>query len=1190
MESQPISLNFKFQEITDVNSASGSFSQTFRLPVTDKNALFFSHVEDPDYVLFDYAFNPKTKFEAWIADDGIPIMQGSLQLTQVVKRNGRAHEYEVIVVGNTGDLITGIRNLKLSDLDLTDLDHFLSASELGLDLAQPYTQNDGLLNNNLSSSSTIDSSMDGHFCYGFFDWRSMGLEFDQDNPYPFQRLVPFVKIWKLLELIVEQAGYTYTSDFFSDGGEGYKVWMPIYNGEGYVKFNSNTDVQSNAYADPPDTDTIPAVSANGMSFPELDGWDQTPLQGVANRYIVPWPHDPDYTSGAQVGTDTEGMFQSDGVIEIQTAGIYRFEIMSTFRRTNEYLSAFGAVSHGLYKQLGDTIGLTDNFEFTDEQVAFETHYMSAGTQTTYTLTAQNVVCSTGDKFYVKIFQGFGAYDENDTLQNHIFVVNSNTVVTMTGGNDDEDTAVDLNTMMPDMTLVDYLSGLQKTFNLVFVPDEDRKHFKIEPASDFLYTGSLLDWHDKVDYSSDVVIKPTTDLQSRKYNFTHAEGANYVNVSFQETALRVAGRYKIEDTENEWATGETEITNGFAPFTPTRGTDNLYLFQAYDGSGEPLSKGDQPPMLCYGKLAPAQLNDGQADWFFAYDFYSTSNDYDYTTLDEVMYFSPFSDQPATASSKALLYGEDRFAEEDTQPIYTLFREYWEDYFLEQYSTEARIMECRMFLTKADINQLNFADTIRLNEGTWRLLSISNYTANAEEPCSVTLIRAVTEIRPCEFFPTGTSAFDTQVTFTNSAGTSGLVGSKKCCEYYGYNWEGGRCMRSPIAIGSIAGGSTNGVGGGVLRAIFNALGGRDIVRLNRPLSGLARVFGFDDDGLINELPLKGDAEIIRATNIAQTTERKFATETQLNNIASNSLTVSSHTDSIADIENTTDLITVTSATNLDAVRNTTDAITINPAGDITAFTIATGRTVLTADNVDDASTTHKFTTQAGVTKLGHISVSQSVDLDAMETDISTLQSEMDVVENALDEANNGASARSGQSGVEVATFNSSGVLGSVSDGSKGARLQTSGTGSLSFSTIERFYLNGGAQLAYPYARYLPLTGYVIEQNTSGTNMAITSFLAPFDGNIVKILARAEQDIGNTSLTWYKASDGTNAPGTLMQAKTVDMETANTTYTFTYTKASVTFDKGDTLALKVDPTNDPTGNMDFNYMIIFEFDYST
>ena len=49
--------------------------------------------------------------------------------------------------------------------------------------------------------------------------------------------------------------------------------------------------------------------------------------------------------------------------------------------------------------------------------------------------------------------------------------------------------------------------------------------------------------------------------------------------------------------------------------------------------------------------------------------------------------------------------------------------------------------------------------------------------------------------------------------------------------------------------------------------------------------------------------------------------------------------------------------------------------------------TGVVVLTPDDLDDAATTNKFTTAANLTKLGFVTVTQAVNLDTMESDITT-----------------------------------------------------------------------------------------------------------------------------------------------------------------------------------------------------------
>ena len=186
---------------------------------------------------------------------------------------------------------------------------------------------------------------------------------------------------------------------------------------------------------------------------------------------------------------------------------------------------------------------------------------------------------------------------------------------------------------------------------------------------------------------------------------------------------------------------------------------------------------------------------------------------------------------------------------------------------------------------------------------------------------------------------------------------------------------------------------------------------------------------------------EQDAIRADKLLTSTDHQLITQTQLNAISSNTLTTASHTTSIADIEDKTDLISVTSPTNLDSVRDDT----------------ATNTTDIATNTTNIASTNTSLVSVAGVASTNATNISTNTTNVATNTsniatntsNISTLQSELDDVEAALDESNNGAANRTGQTGVEVATFNASGVLGSVGDGSAGQFLQTNGSGVLSFA---------------------------------------------------------------------------------------------------------------------------------------------
>jgi hypothetical protein len=128
---------------------------------------------------------------------------------------------------------------------------------------------------------------------------------------------------------------------------------------------------------------------------------------------------------------------------------------------------------------------------------------------------------------------------------------------------------------------------------------------------------------------------------------------------------------------------------------------------------------------------------------------------------------------------------------------------------------------------------------------------------------------------------------------------------------------------------------------------------------------------------------EGEVVRATNIQQNASRSFATTTQLNTIASNTLTITSHTTSIGDIEDKTDLLTITQQHNLDTTKDKVGHIVIDGTNGITSLNVKTGSQPLTADEINTTSTTNKFVTQTQLNKVNYLGVSSATNLDTIRT---------------------------------------------------------------------------------------------------------------------------------------------------------------------------------------------------------------
>lgn len=130
------------------------------------------------------------------------------------------------------------------------------------------------------------------------------------------------------------------------------------------------------------------------------------------------------------------------------------------------------------------------------------------------------------------------------------------------------------------------------------------------------------------------------------------------------------------------------------------------------------------------------------------------------------------------------------------------------------------------------------------------------------------------------------------------------------------------------------------------------------------------------------ITGDGTFVRADNVQTSSSRTFATSAQLTAIANNTLNVTNLTSDVSDIQDKTDLLTVTQQHNLDDTKTKVGHITADATG-ISAFTIQAGTTPLTADQISTTSTTNKFVSQAQKNKIDFLTVTSATNLDTVRT---------------------------------------------------------------------------------------------------------------------------------------------------------------------------------------------------------------
>ena len=719
-QDESVNLTLQFTDLQSINAATGSYSQTFRIPATQNNLDILGQVPSTTAV----GVNLKTKISAELVDNTLPIMRGFCQVKQVYLQKEKYADIELVFFGGAVDLKTAIGDGMLSDLNLSSYDHTISNTNI---LA--------------SWAGTLYS---GQIRYGLID---KGFNWDMSTNEPWTpsdglwhgELTPFVRAKTILDAIMGAAGFTYDSTFFDSAGSEADfddLYLPAYNGSqipiGSAAYNNNAIAALAA--------TYSATSASPQKLPLVD--TVTGGQDEGSN----WANATDYRYTAPY------------------TGLYQIEVVYSYAEVDNA----SEIELYIYKNGASfvTLDTTDLYAF----------------NRTYTL---NTILTAGDT--ISLWGRIHQTGHGHTIEgNNSFGTGVYTGMKITAGFPFTNYTVDVAANMPKLKQIDFVLALQKMFNLVFIPDKNiPNHLLIEPYMDYIATGTAKDWSDKVDYSMDVTIAPTTDLQAKQYEWTYLKGTDFVSDAIAKAFDRAYGRYRVTDPVNDFASGEKTVEPKVGAYVVSVIPGSVYpIHRSLKSDGTIIE--DPLPMFAYWN--------GLTENFGSLWMRNDSNvEVERTTFP---LFTNYSVEYPSIENYDLNFGmESALFPIQANPANTLYFTYWAQYATELYSEEARIMRCSMRLSKGDIASFEFSDRIYIRDSYWRVLKLS-YDANVEGLCMVELIKELSDVAICEDTPTSIDERTNIVLFNGSTSASPDLGSKACCELYGYRW-----VANTATVGSV-----------------------------------------------------------------------------------------------------------------------------------------------------------------------------------------------------------------------------------------------------------------------------------------------------------------------------------------------------------------------------------------------------
>lgn len=488
-EGDSVALNERFSDIQTFEVV-GGYSQQFRVPATENNIGFFGSLSDPNYIGFDY----KTKLDATLSVDTIPIAVGHCQVKKVYQVNDQWSEIELVFYSSVPNLATAVGDKKISELtDLPNLNHEMTMANV----VTPPTNTLWTLTERGQKLSEVPDS-------GGRPIMSV------DNPLYVGDLTPCVNGLYLWRQIFNDAGFSYTSEFIDE--QLLKYWMIFINNR-YVLTEEGTDEAF--YLDFEDGLDITLDLGETRVFNDLtEFYDNGGNVGATSIFTAPFTGQFNFRFFAKAKV-TDSAFASDHVFHFifrdTVTGDIRYSQYAQINQTSTaYLWTNISQDFSLILTEGQTLQMEVKYSAPSAwvDVSFDrgTGWELVNTSEPYQGGTVNMPLNAPDYKQIDFIR--------DILKMHNLV------------------------FVPSKT--------------------DPKTIEITPFVDYIGSGGTEDWTPKLDTSKDIVIYPTTDEQKRNLVFTYKAGGEYLSDLFVKQGARIYGDYKIDNTGNDFAQGDYKV--------------------------------------------------------------------------------------------------------------------------------------------------------------------------------------------------------------------------------------------------------------------------------------------------------------------------------------------------------------------------------------------------------------------------------------------------------------------------------------------------------------------------------------------------------------------------------------------------------------------------------------------------------
>jgi len=661
-DDESITLTQSLQDVKDIEKVFTDFSRTFNVPASKNNNKIFKHFYNYHIIGFD----ARRKKSATLYLNGEVFKEGRIKLEGATRKDNKAHTYKLTFFGNGINIKDLIGEDNLSTLDfLKNFTFIYNDANI-----KTYLQNglDITIEDEIFTDSIIFPliSHSKRFIYdsGFAaanenseEQNNIAYENGASEPYAnglqLSQLKPALRVYPIIKAIERQYGIVFSEDFFSTTNEPfYNLYMWLHNKTGGLFEDEGNVTYFNGFTVTDNNDDVIDITGNNFTTPKIShsGKKQERVRSLS------------VTVTSSVDTPFSFIIFKDGKV---------------FERY-------------------DDIELNDNLEWRDLQHDNDTQInLEAGT---YTFGIESDTPSVFDATFMvqrkAVFPEIGKQTIKFTAQAEVL----------------SDVEVTVNNQLPDIKVIDFLTGIFKMFNLTSFEKDGTVEVK---TLDEFYASSTKIWDatefiDKTEQSVDSV------LPYKQVDLKYSGLDNFFAKNHRELFYQDWGRldYKASD---KFEGQRYEITLPFEHFKYERLKD---------------INGDSFTDLQWGWSADIkqQPNLGKPLLFYPIQVNATIGviESDGDLVEHTGVFIP-SNSVSTNDSVSINFSAE-LNEYGLVPYkQTLFSNYYEKYVKEIFDPQRRLTTTKAYLPLNIILNLTLADKVQIFENLYK---INKLTTNFE----------------------------------------------------------------------------------------------------------------------------------------------------------------------------------------------------------------------------------------------------------------------------------------------------------------------------------------------------------------------------------------------------------------------------------------------------------------------------